>query len=135
MLKFEEGAILELDKYDAPVQPILSPSVSEPTVATPNDGPPSSDSAVEPNPHHKKRFTLRIRKRTHPHAGEDTTRESVAGPALQVVDAETNGSGGGNAVPSSGVGKETREKDEGGVRVVIKLEALDANGNFLLLFP
>jgi hypothetical protein len=43
---------------------------------------------------------------------------SVAGPALQVLDLETPG----------GASAQAKEKDEEGVKVLIKLEALDANG-------
>ena len=138
MLKFEEGATLELDKYDTsaqPPSPVTPASDPAPPTTTPptDDGPAPSESVVEPATQHKKRFTLRIRKRTHPHAAEDANRVSVAGPALQVVDAETHGQNGNGSAVASGAGKEAPEKDEGGVRVVIKLEALDANGELLLV--
>ncbi|GJJ15063.1 hypothetical protein Clacol_009338 [Clathrus columnatus] len=124
LLKLEEGAMLELDKYDIASQSSngLTLQVPAPSTGTASASSPTSPSAPEQpsstdnvTHHHKKRFHLRIRKRTHPHAAEDTTRLSVAGPALQVVDMEA---------PTENVQK---GKDEEGVRVFIKLEALDVD--------
>ncbi|KIJ37016.1 hypothetical protein M422DRAFT_260663 [Sphaerobolus stellatus SS14] len=128
VLKLEEGAMLELDKYDPimPSPPSETPA-SEPS-NQPSEGPASSSSDVaittpEPanEPHHKKRFTLRIRKRTHPHAAEESHQVSVAGPALQVVDMEA----------PHGDGDKVKHKEEGGVKVLIKLEALDEHDHSL----
>lgn len=120
-LKLEEGAMLELDKYDpTALANGLSSQVAPPSADTTSaPAPVPTQEQPSDNPTHpKKRFHLRIRKRTHPHAIEDTTRLSVAGPALQVVDME---------VPAENTQK---EKDEGGVKIYIKLEALDVNGAY-----
>ncbi|KAF8578966.1 hypothetical protein K439DRAFT_1395053 [Ramaria rubella] len=130
VLKLEEGATLELDKYDPAAQPAAlrhaethtpseTPAASAPT--PPAAGPPAENASQQ-----KKRFTLRIRKRTHPHAAEDANRVSIAGPALQVVDVETP------ATDAPAHEKEAKEKDEGGVRVLIRLEALDVNEHTLV---
>ncbi|KAF8524375.1 hypothetical protein BU17DRAFT_74828 [Hysterangium stoloniferum] len=119
-LKLEDGATLELDKYDPSAQTAALESTPADPSTAPKGGPtpPTAEQTpAETAPNHKKRFTLRIRKRTHPHAPEDSTHMSVAGPALQVVDLETPGDGTHGA----------KEKDEEGVKVLIKLEALDAN--------
>jgi len=124
VLKLEEGATLELAKYDPLTTAGASSETADPSESTANLPSNSSTSlpSATPEPdastHHKKRFTLRIRKRTHPHAAEDTNQVSVAGPALQVVDVET---------PSTIPDKE-KDKEEGGVKVMIKLEALDEHG-------
>ena len=144
VLKFEDGATLDLDQYDISTHHSLTPVSTRapdastfPETPTPavNNSSTTQLPAENGQQHHKKRFTLRIRKRTHPHAVEDANRLSIAGPALQVVDAETlaqtgSGSAGADTDPS-GPEKETKEKDEGGVRVLIKLEALDADGESL----
>ncbi|KAF8494800.1 hypothetical protein JB92DRAFT_3126730 [Gautieria morchelliformis] len=138
VLKLEEGATLELDKYDtlAHTASASAPGPDGPPVTT--STPPAPTEPAAENGQNKKRFTLRIRKRTHPHAAEDANRVSVAGPALQVVDAETpahNGNGTGSTVAGivgNGAKNETQEKDEGGVKVLIKLEALDANDHTLV---
>lgn len=124
MLKLEAGATLELDKYDptAPSRAVSSaPVVELPADAEPISAPASTspDAPAETVPHQKKRFTLRIRKRT---PDEDMGHVSVAGPALQVVDVETPAEG------ASAQEREAKEKSDGGVKVLIKLEALDANG-------
>lgn len=125
-LKLEEGAMLELDKYNSTAQ--SSDDLASQTHLPPAEAPSASQTALPSleqhpasAPQHKKRFHLRIRKRTHPDAAEDTTRLSVAGPALQVVDMEA---------PTTE--NAHKEKEEEGVKVYIKLEALDVNGTTCL---
>lgn len=133
---------MELDKYNtttAPDAPTSAPTSTP--IPTHADTPAASTPTPDAAPQHKKRFTLRIRKRTHPHAAEETSHVnvSVAGPSLQVVDAAEAPGGSAGTGTDAGVGaavgaaaeaaaKEAREKEEGGVRVLIRIEALDANG-------
>lgn len=107
-----------------------------------SDQTPATGGSTGPTPRHKKRFTnFHFRKRT--------TDRNVAGPALAVLDAEsssspsnnpspspnadTNGTGNGNGNnaekkgDTGGVG----EKEEEGVKVTIKLMALDEDGKEL----
>jgi hypothetical protein len=122
VLKLEEGATLELDKYDPTASPAIT-KVTDDTSSSKADAttePSMSNTPTQGPEHpHKKRFTLRIRRRTHPNAPEDRNQVSVAGPALQVVDMETPNPNGLDAA---------KDKDEGGVRVMIQLEALDEHG-------
>ncbi|KAF9021019.1 hypothetical protein BDZ89DRAFT_957832 [Hymenopellis radicata] len=117
ILKLEEGATLELGRFeDEPTTPIPSASSSPDPSATPADTPSPvlTGPTPEPSRQTRRRFThLHFRKRTHNH--------SVSGPALAVVDAE----------PSTvHTDKEIKKEDEG-VRVTIRLAALDEQGTEL----
>lgn len=107
-LKVEDGAVFELAKLEdhksAPAT--VQTPVAEPSASTPGNAPPGPS---------KKRFSaFNFRKKSR-----------TSGPALPVVDAQTPAA---PAVPVEGqTGKvETpSEEDEGGVRVRIRIEALD----------
>ena len=107
MLKLEHGAVLELDRFDDVHKadgpsPVPDPKPEEKETNAQTD---STQTAK------KKRFTAFIGRRTH-------RGQSVSGPALAVVDAESPASNDSN----------THEKEEG-VRVIIKLTALDEDGH------
>ncbi|KAH9941573.1 uncharacterized protein BXZ73DRAFT_88090 [Epithele typhae] len=109
MLKFEDGAMLELGRFDftraATPAGESSSTGDEKTAGTP---------AAEPA-HRKKRFTnFHFRKRNQ--------ERGVAGPALAVVDADVH----------HAEGEDKKEKEEDvGVRATIRLSALDEDGKDL----
>ena len=110
MLKLEHGAVLELDHFDdvhradgpSPV-PDAKPEEKEANAQTDNT-----------NAAKKKRFTVFIGRKPQ-------RSQSVSGPALAVVDAESPASNDSN----------THENKEEGVKVIIKLTALDEDGHGL----
>ncbi|KAF9652616.1 hypothetical protein BDM02DRAFT_3088932, partial [Thelephora ganbajun] len=108
MLKLEHGAILELDHFDD-VHKADRPS------PVPDAKPEEKETSTQIDSTHaakKKRFTAFI--------GRKTQREqSVSGPALAVVDSESPASNDSN----------THENKEEGVKVIIKLTALDEDGH------
>nr|VWP00911.1 Cellulose-growth-specific protein [Ganoderma boninense] len=115
-LKFEDGAMLELGRFE--YKHTASSSADGPQPST-SPEPEKSSRAGTPAaeaPQRKKRFTnFYLRKRNRD--------RNVAGPALAVLDADTQ--------PADGdKGKEAKEEEEG-VRVNIKLVALDENGKEL----
>ncbi|KAL0959984.1 hypothetical protein HGRIS_011642 [Hohenbuehelia grisea] len=143
VLRIADGAVLELERYE-PEMPAAttaeaSPSAkvdSTPTIAEePSEG-SGTGGATTPNSnrHTRRRFTkLHFRKRTHTH------NRSVSGPALAVVDAEpaaadhTSDTASTTTTPAAedagGAAKKSKSKDElEGVRVAIRLAALDAQG-------
>ncbi|KAK0474152.1 hypothetical protein IW261DRAFT_1499022 [Armillaria novae-zelandiae] len=139
VLKLEEGATLELDRFvhreDATETPGASPSIPPAaTSTTPDEAEQSSDSvptttALGPptettntsNRQSRLRFShFHFRKRTHNH--------SVSGPALAVVDAEPSTNHDGDA---NGVKEEKKEDVDDGVKVIIRLAALDEQGTEL----
>ena len=107
-LKLEHGAVLELDHFDdvhkadgpSPV-PEAKPEEKETNAQTDN-----AQTAK------KKRFPAFIGRKTH-------RSQSVSGPALAVVDAES-------PTPND---SNTHENKEEGVKVIIKLTALDEDGH------
>jgi len=107
MLKLEHGAVLELDHFDD-VHKVDRPS----PVPHSKPGEKEANSQVD-NTHmaKKKRFTALI--------GRKTRQQSISGPALAVVDAESPATNDSNA----------NENKEEGVRVIIKLTALDEDGH------
>lgn len=116
MLKFEDGAMLELGRFDyhRPATPAgdapQASSSADPDKASPTETPSS-----EPTQQRKKRFTnFHFRKRNHD--------RNVAGPALAVVDADAH--------PVEGDKAKEKEEDVG-VRVTIRLIALDEEGKEL----
>ncbi|KAI0676551.1 hypothetical protein C8Q78DRAFT_1065345 [Trametes maxima] len=117
-LKLEDGAMLELGRFDhqraaSPSEQVQAPSGSDSEkAATPE--PPSTE-----NTHRKKRFTnFHFRKRNQD--------RGVAGPALAVVDADVHPHAEGEDKP-----KESKDEEEVGVRVTIRLSALDEEGKEL----
>ena len=108
MLKLNHGAVLELDRFGdvpkadspSPVQDI-KPEEKEATAQT-----DTTHTAK------KKIFAAFIGRKTH-------RQQSISGPALAVVDAESPASNDSN----------THENKEDGVKVIIKLSALDEDGH------
>ncbi len=116
ILKLEEGATLELGRFeDEPATPSASSSSSpDPSADTPSSDALPTAPISEPSRQTRRRFThLHFRKRTHNH--------SVSGPALAVVDAE----------PSATHNDKDSKKEDEGVRVTIRLAALDEQGTEL----
>ncbi|OSX61076.1 hypothetical protein POSPLADRAFT_1145933, partial [Postia placenta MAD-698-R-SB12] len=115
ILKLEEGATLELGRFEYHPDAGEKDAASEPTAAPEAEGQHADDAAKN-----RKRFThFNFRKRNH--------NRNVAGPALAVVDAAEV-----HPVEES----ETKESDKDneadvGVRVVIRLAALDGEGKEL----
>lgn len=113
-LKLEEGALLELGRFENPhVQPLLQEQII-PESAT-------SDDVTSPDP-----ITLRNngrRRFTHFHFRKRSQSRRISGPALAVVDAEP-------AVAQEGKTKGGKDVEEG-VKVTIRLAALDEQGTEL----
>ncbi|KDQ58442.1 hypothetical protein JAAARDRAFT_34241 [Jaapia argillacea MUCL 33604] len=132
-LKLEEGAILELGRFEHSPHVITDEPTGDaaPSGAASNATPPLADSSThvatpaesDPTPRvGRKRFTvLNFRK------DRRTQGRAVAGPALAVVDAEAHTSA---AVPADKEGpkSETNDFDKEGVKAMIKLVALDDDG-------
>jgi len=125
-LTLEEGALLDLGRFDnkaattAPPNGSAASLTSPPVVAGESA---LSDDAQDPpiladvpsnNRHSRRRFTLGFKRWSH--------HRSVSGPALAVVDAEP--------APTN---NDVKDKDDSkeGVRVVIRLAALDEQGTEL----
>ncbi|KAH7886855.1 hypothetical protein F5I97DRAFT_1063025 [Phlebopus sp. FC_14] len=120
LFKLDEGAILELDRFEQTPRPQEPPSTSPPE--------PSSETQAESeavasgngrNDRPRRRFTaFHFRKRS--------SGRAASGPALAVVDAEaTNPSTDGEKL------KEDKEDAMEGVRVTIRLSVLDEDGTDL----
>ena len=108
MLKLEHGAVLELDHFDD------APKVDRPS-PVPDVKPEEKEANSQADHTHaakKKRFTALISRKSH-------REQSVSGPALAVVDSESPASNGSG----------THENKEEGVRIIIKLSALDEDGH------
>lgn len=110
MLKLEHGAVLELDHFDD-VQRADGPS-PVPDVKPEEEVNVQSDSTHTAK---KKGFAAFIGRKSH-------RTQSVSGPALAVVDAES-------PAPNDSNDSNTRENKEDGVKVIIKLTALDEDGH------
>ncbi|KAG6828827.1 hypothetical protein H0H92_006652 [Tricholoma furcatifolium] len=111
LLKLEDGALLELGRFEyIPTAPTSTPlgetsSSGQGDTSTPN---------LSANRNARRRFThLPFRKRTQNH--------SVSGPALRVLDPD----------PSPVNEEKTKDDSMEGVRVIIRLAALDAQGTEL----
>jgi hypothetical protein len=116
VLKLEEGATLELGRFEQSPLPDESSSPEKPVADSPPEGPEAPSSTNAHNGRARKRFTaFNFRKRG--------TDRAASGPALAVVDAET-------ASPTADGEKEKEAKDDmrDGVRVTIRLSALDEDG-------
>ncbi|KAI1788674.1 hypothetical protein LXA43DRAFT_1024605 [Ganoderma leucocontextum] len=116
-LKFEDGAMLELGRFE--YTQVATASADAPQSST-SPEPEKSSRAGTPAaeaPQRRKRFTnFHLRKRNRD--------RNVAGPALAVLDADAQ------LTESEGKKKDAKEEEEG-VRVNIRLIALDENGKDL----
>jgi hypothetical protein len=104
-LKIEDGATLDLERYEY----IPARATSSNATDTSGEKPPI-DADEKHDRDRRKRFTIPFKKRQN---------HSVTGPALAVVDVE----------PSTSEQKEV--EDDAGVRVTIRLVALDEQGTEL----
>ncbi|KAG1736083.1 uncharacterized protein EDB91DRAFT_1142664 [Suillus paluster] len=117
MLQLEEGATLELGRFEQKQTEAENVS-SQATGAPESSGADVNDSAPagSRNDRARKRFTgFHFRKRS--------ADRSVSGPALAVVDAEASA-----PTVEGSVEKEDKEDTKDGVRVTIRLSALDEDG-------
>ena len=112
-LKFEDGALVELGRWEntGPVHPQDSPEAASVPVA--GDVPASADVSAGETTGDPSRARRRF---THFHFRKRSQNRSVAGPALAVVDAD----------PASHEGK--KDDGDGGVKLTIRLAALDEQG-------
>ena len=108
MLKLEHDAVLELDRFDD-VHKAGGPSPVPDAKPEEKEGNTQTDNTHAAK---KKRFTAFIGRKPH-------RSQSISGPALAVVDAESPASNDSNA----------HEEKEEGVKVIIKLTALDEDGH------
>jgi hypothetical protein len=111
-LKLEQDATLELGRFEQSVRP-----EDVPTEKSPADPQATDTAAASPrNGRPRKRFTaFHFRKRSGDRA--------ASGPALAVVDADT-----ANTSPESEKEKGSKDDMREGVRVTIRLSALDEDG-------
>lgn len=117
-LRLEEGATLELGRYDHTVQPTLEEKKPEAGPSAPVAETPEESTAPDAAARKSKRFTsFHFRKRT-------TQQRSVAGPALAVVDAEANA----HAEEEGHSSEAAKDASEHGVKAIIRLTALDLQG-------
>ncbi|KAF8155672.1 hypothetical protein B0H34DRAFT_789768 [Crassisporium funariophilum] len=125
-LKLEEGAMLELGRFehangsDTPAEPSssgeLAPTTAMPAIAETGGNTPAAHGR------NRRRFT-------HFHFRRRSQNRSISGPALAVVDAEpVQAQEGVNKNGKDGSGKEEVEE---GVKVTIRLAALDEQGTEL----
>ncbi|KAK0458097.1 uncharacterized protein EV420DRAFT_1270807 [Desarmillaria tabescens] len=139
VLKLEEGATLELGRFvhreDATETPGASPSIlPAATGTTPDEAEQSSDAvptttALAPPSETTNTSTRQSRLRfSHFHFRKRTHNHSVSGPALAVLDAEPSTSHDGDA---NGAKEEKKEDVDDGVKVIIRLAALDEQGTEL----
>ena len=132
-LKLEEGALLELGRFEHPngapdghAAGTLDSSAELPAVAEASSsgdlaGAHAADAATPGAPRNanaqRRRFThFHFRRRTHNH--------SISGPALAVVDADP-------VAPQEGKTKDSKADADEGVKVTIRLAALDEQGTEL----
>lgn len=137
-LTLDEGALLELGRYDHtpvshPAEDHQAKSDSTPEEATATSsgaGAGGNGDAAGTNTANRSNRRNRF---THFHFRKRSTNRSVAGPALAVVDADPQP---GAAQDSGPAKKETKDnnnnkEEEEGVRVIIRLAALDEQGTEL----
>lgn len=122
-LKLEEGATLELGRYEhiphVPNSPSLSDKKGESSSAV---GSPSLNGNEDAVPEEAQDAHRKSRRFTSFHFRKRTTQErSVAGPALAVLDAETK----------EDKTEDKTDENDVGVKAIIKLSALDGNGKSL----
>ena len=118
-LTLEEGALLELGRFENPqlVPDTALPSIPEPAVTSGGDV-ASPDASTPARNNGRRRFT-------HFHFRKRSQNRSISGPALAVVDAEPA------ATQPDNKPKEGKEDVEEGVKVTIRLAALDEQGTEL----
>ncbi|EGN92855.1 hypothetical protein SERLA73DRAFT_190414 [Serpula lacrymans var. lacrymans S7.3] len=121
ILKLEEGATLELGRFEqrshqpTPVEDVIPTSKAPSEIAAEPAGENEHSEGNTRNDHGRRRFApFHFRKRTHDRA--------ISGPALAVVDAEVS------SAEEDGKDKESKEDSDEGVRVTIRLVALDEDG-------
>ncbi|KAI0764588.1 hypothetical protein BD413DRAFT_168918 [Trametes elegans] len=119
MLKLEDGAMLELGRFDHQ-RTASSSHETEPSTSSESEKAHTVEPTSTENAHRRKRFTtFHFRKRNQD--------RGVAGPALAVVDADVH--------PPASEGedkpKEAKDDEDVGVRVTIRLSALDEEGKEL----
>ena len=115
-LKFEDGAMLELGRFEYKHTAASSADAPQPSTSPDPEKSSRADTPAAEAPQRKKRFTnFYLRKRNRD--------RNVAGPALAVLDAD--------AQPADGEDKKDAKEEEEGVRVNIRLVALDENGQDL----
>ncbi|KAF9447753.1 hypothetical protein P691DRAFT_775912 [Macrolepiota fuliginosa MF-IS2] len=121
-LTLEEGALLELGRYDhVPIPP-------EPPISSSDDlgkSESATDVTVIPSAPNDTNTTTRQQRRrfTQFHFRKRSNNRSVAGPALAVVDADPN--------QAHDVKKDKTQEEQEGIRVLIRLVALDEQGTEL----
>ncbi|KAJ8462197.1 hypothetical protein ONZ45_g18021 [Pleurotus djamor] len=132
-LRISDNAILELGRYDLDQVQAVEGSSSDDTpgadTSHPNSGSTdivtqhetTADGSSNANHRHRRRFTnFHFRRRTH------MPNRSVAGPALAVMDAEPPTEADASSNAEEGVKpKKDAKDDKEGVRVTIRLAALD----------
>lgn len=106
VLKLDHGAVLELDNLDDVHK------ADRPAPEAKPEGKEANDQQGNTHAAKKKRFTKFIGRKAH-------REQSISGPALAVVDAEPRASSDAN----------THDNKEEGVKVIIKLTALDEDGH------
>jgi hypothetical protein len=131
LLKLSDGAILDLEQFEVKVEsePLASQPSSSTDVPTPNASTPEAQTspAAAANTRNRKRFSnFPFRKR----AGN---AERVSGPALQVVDADAPATAAVTTADGSKPAQvsDSKVKEEGGVKVTIRLEAWDEDNHSL----
>ena len=118
-LKLEEGALLELGRFE-------NTASSPETSPSPVQADASSSGDLVTNLPSSEAIAGRSRRRfSHFHFRRRTQDRSISGPALAVVDAEP-------VVAQDGKPKDGKEDTEEGVRVTIRLAALDEQGTELV---
>ncbi|KAF9010143.1 hypothetical protein BDQ17DRAFT_1347622 [Cyathus striatus] len=122
-LKLEEGAVLELGRWEYVAGRAASPAAAETSGSSgdgsrPNTGINNSNGNTN---QHRRRFT-------HFHFRKRSQNRSVSGPALAVVDAEPQEAAPTNKKEGAG---ESKEEALEGIRVTIRLAALDEQGSEL----
>ena len=118
-LTLEEGALLELGRFENPhlvPDTAALPSLPSPTAISGDVSSPDAGTAASRH-NGRRRFT-------HFHFRKRSQNRSISGPALAVVDAEP-------AVTHSDKSKEGKDDVEEGVKVTIRLAALDEQGTEL----
>ncbi|KAH9847448.1 hypothetical protein C2E23DRAFT_848506 [Lenzites betulinus] len=118
-LKLEDGAMLELGRFDHKHVATAGDSAQGTSSSPDHEKAPTPEPTAADGTQRKKRFTnFHFRKRNQ--------ERGVAGPALAVVDADVHPTTEGEDKP-----KEVKDDDEVGVRVTIRLTALDGEGKEL----
>ena len=117
-LTLEEGALLELGRFENPqlVTDTALPLVPEPAVTSGGDV-ASPDAGTPARNNGRRRFT-------HFHFRKRSQNRSISGPALAVVDAEP-------VATQADKPKEGKDDVEEGVKLTIRLAALDEQGTEL----